>query len=271
MFEALCQRMLGQNIHQEDPAMKVLIASSNIEASRHINKTVGQIAPIATYLHADSAERVLELFGHHRIDLVLLDLQLVAKDSAAATLLRMLNPGALAFVPLEKQLRSVASTHRPGLLMTFDGDEIQGEAESVVSRLEGATRQTVERVHGANGPTIWAQSQAGDWRTVGVDGLQWAVSEQGKVRLHHRSQETYFVRDRLKELERQLGPSHFMRIHKSYLVNSAHVAEVERWSSGSLLLKIKGPEKTRLPVSRRYASSFRKQTGWGIGPVCARA
>ena len=95
-------------------------------------------------------------------------------------------------------------------------------------------------------------------------------SPRGKVRLHHESDKDYFVRDRLKELETQLGAAHFLRIHKSYMVNSAQVSEVQRWSSGGLLVKIKNDEDTALPVSRRYASNFRKRTGLGIGRVKAR-
>lgn len=249
--------------------MKVLIASPDMEASRQLNKTMGRMAPVATYFHADSAERVLRLFHDHRIDLVLLDLRLVAKDSAAATLLRMLNPGALAFTPLEQQLETLSKSPRPGLLLTFDGEDLQKSAASVVSQLQGvkagaAAGQAPRKVQGA---TIWAQTEAGDWNSVDVARLQWAVSEDGKVRLHHACGETFFVRDRLKELERQLGPSKFVRIHKSYMVNTRHVSEVQRWSSGGLLLKICDKEQITLPVSRRYASRFRRATGWGIGLV----
>lgn len=247
--------------------MKVLIASSDMEASRQLNRTVGKIAPVATYLHADCAERVLDLFEHHRIDLVLLDLQLVAKNQAAASLLRMLNPGALAFTPLEQQMESFSRSNRPGVLLTFDGGEIRSSVDAVVNRLQGVAQVPMDPPGPSSGTAIWAQSEEGDWKSVEVQGLQWAVSEQGRVRLRHVSNCDYFVRDRLKELERQLAGSHFVRIHKSYLVNSQHVREVERWSSGGLLVRIECDKETRLPVSRRYASRFRKRTGLSIGPV----
>lgn len=249
--------------------MKVLIASSDMEASRQLNRTVGKIAPVATYLHADSAERVLDLFEHHRIDLVLLDLQLVAKNRAAASLLRMLNPGALAFTPLEQQMESLSRSHRPGVLLTFDGGEVQASVDAVVHRLQEVAQVPVERSTSSAAQTgaIWAQGEDGDWKSVDVSGLQWAVSEQGRVRLRHVTNRDYFVRDRLKELERQLAPAHFVRIHKSYLVNSEHVYEVERWSSGGLLVCMNSEKETRLPVSRRYASRFRKRTGLAVGPV----
>lgn len=252
--------------------MKVLIASSDMEASRQLNKTVGKIAPVATYLHADCAERVLSLFESHRIDLVLLDLQLVAKNSAASTLLRLLNPGALAFTPLREQLENMSRQTRPGVLLTFDGNEVKGGAESVVNRLQhvapsSTTSTNGNSLHPGGHATIWAQSEEGDWKSLDARQIQWAVSEAGKVRLRHTCGNDYFVRDRLKELERQLGSSKFVRIHKSYLVNARHVSEVQRWSSGGLLVQIDDEQSTTLPVSRRYASRFRKKTGWRVGPV----
>lgn len=245
--------------------MKVLIASEDMEASRQLNRTIARMAPTATYLHASCADRVLQLFENHSIDLVLLDLQLVAKNTAAAALLRLLNPGALAFSPLKKQLDDFATKSRPGVLLTFDGEEIKSTADAVVNKLENVTKTV--NVETEQSPRIWAQNENGGWESVDVDGLQWAVSEGGRVRLHHESDRDYFVRDRLKELETQLGTAHFLRIHKSYLVNSAQVSEVQRWSSGGLLVKIKNDERTTLPVSRRYASKFRKRSGLGIGPV----
>ena len=250
--------------------MKVLIASQDMEASHQLNQTVARMAPQATYLHAGTADRVLQLFENHRIDLVLLDLQLIAKNSAAASLLRLLNPGALAFSPLKKQLDNFADKSRPGVLLTFDGDDIRCAPDHVMSRLEDVAKNTVSKSEIDESPRIWAQTEEGDWESVDVHGLQWAVSEGGKVRLHHESDKDYFVRDRLKELETQLGAAHFLRIHKSYMVNSAQVSEVQRWSSGGLLVKIKNDEDTALPVSRRYASNFRKRTGLGIGRVKAR-
>lgn len=247
--------------------MKVLIASSDMEASRQLNRSIGKIAPVATYLHADCAERVIDLFEHHRIDLVLLDLQLVAKNQAAASLLRMLNPGALAFTPLEQQLESLSRSNRPGVLLTFDGGDLRSSADAVVNRLQGVAQVSMDPPGASNGTAIWAQSDQGEWKAVEVQGLQWAVSEQGRVRLRHVSNRDYFVRDRLKELERKLSNSNFVRIHKSYLVNSEHVREVERWSSGGLLVRMDCEKETRLPVSRRYASRFRKRTGLSIGPV----
>lgn len=237
--------------------MKVLIASSDIETSRKLNSAVGELAPIATYLHADSADRVLELMTHHNLDLVLLDLQLLAKDTAASTLLRLLHPAGMTVAPLQE---SKGATGR-GILLTFDSRE-DGTGGVVRCLKEGrcGSRDTGK----ASSNTIWGQGEGGEWCSIAIPEVKWAVSEGGKVKLQHASGAVYSVRDPLRELERQLSMAQFVRIHKSYLVNPRFVSEVQRWSSGGLLLAV---DDTRLPVSRRYVTNFRKRTGWGVGPV----
>lgn len=243
--------------------MKILIASPDLESSRRLNATLAEIAPVATYFHADGAERVLELFAQHRLDVVLLDLQLVARNSAASALLQLLHPGGMTVTAPEPD-----SSH-PRVLMTFDGSVEW--AGAVVSRLlaNECTGGQPLPTPTPSGTTLWAQEeQSGDWLEIDVRGIKWAVAEQGRVKLHHARAGICSVRDPLRELEKQLGLPRFVRIHKSYLVNSDFVSEVQRWSSGGLLVKIDG---TLLPVSRRFVSNFRQRTGWGIGPVQPQA
>lgn len=249
--------------------MKVLIASTELEASKQLNERLGVLAPHATYFHAADPERTLDVLKGHRIDLAVIDIQLLAKDEAAVALLRLMNPNGLSFNPLKSQLESLSSETRPGVLLTFDGGEIQSTVTVLTETLKGKAEAESAPSESGSG-TIWAQSEAGNWESVEVQKIQWAVSEQGRVRLQHLSQQSYFVRDRLKELELQLA-SRFVRIHKSYLVNPRHVTEVQRWSSGGLLVKMKDAKQTLLPVSRRYARPFRRKTGWSVGPVRAYA
>jgi two-component system response regulator LytT len=252
---------------RRDNTVKILIASPDANTSRQLNTTLGEMAPTATYFHSDCAERVLDLITSHRLDLVVLDLQLLAKNSAASKLLRMLDLSVLSITSSETRLQVVDAVARPHILLTFDSSE-EG-ASGVLSRLRAlGTPSSAISPKVRDGATIWAQDENGEWCPVDVEGLKWAVSEQGRVKLYHASKNVYSVRDPLRELEKQLGLSQFVRIHKSYLVNSAYVSEVQRWSSGGLLLKIDG---IRLPVSRRYVTAFRQRTGWGVGPVYAAA
>ncbi|MFB4210340.1 LytR/AlgR family response regulator transcription factor [Shouchella sp. JSM 1781072] len=61
----------------------------------------------------------------------------------------------------------------------------------------------------------------------------------------------------LKELEYRLTPYSFFRVHKSYLVNTAYITEMNAWFNGAYQLSLNGMQE-QIPVSRNYVKSLRK-------------
>jgi two-component system LytT family response regulator len=61
---------------------------------------------------------------------------------------------------------------------------------------------------------------------------------------------TYQIRDTLQRLESRLDPDRFARIHRSEIVNTAWVKEVQPWFHGDAVVLLKNGKETRL--SRRY-------------------
>lgn len=61
----------------------------------------------------------------------------------------------------------------------------------------------------------------------------------------------------LVELEAQLDPEKFIRIHRSCLVNVNWVAEIQRQMAGKLHLLLRDKDKTQLSVSRSYVDRVR--------------
>jgi DNA-binding LytR/AlgR family response regulator len=65
------------------------------------------------------------------------------------------------------------------------------------------------------------------------------------------------IRTSLRELTDQLDPQRFWQIHRSTIVNVAHVAATTRDLSGRTLIKLKSRPET-LAVSRAFAHRFRQ-------------
>ena len=63
------------------------------------------------------------------------------------------------------------------------------------------------------------------------------------------------LRTAISELESQLDPAQFRRIHRSTLVNLAHVHSTYRDDSGRMFVRIKAHAR-ELPVSRAYHEAF---------------
>lgn len=65
----------------------------------------------------------------------------------------------------------------------------------------------------------------------------------------------------LTELEKRLDPAHFLRVHRSAIVNLDHVQSINRWFGGRLLLRLKGQPAGELRVSRAHVQRLRDALG----------
>ncbi|MGH3802296.1 MAG: LytTR family transcriptional regulator DNA-binding domain-containing protein [Pseudonocardiaceae bacterium] len=65
----------------------------------------------------------------------------------------------------------------------------------------------------------------------------------------------------IENVERELVPLGFLRVHRSYLVNLARVREVSHLGNGVLRLSTHPKRPAEIPVSRRHAVEVRKQLG----------
>jgi len=64
----------------------------------------------------------------------------------------------------------------------------------------------------------------------------------------------------MKEWETRLPPQHFIRIHRSTIINMEYVDRVEEWFNFSFKVFLKGVEEPYL-ISRRYATRLKDKLG----------
>jgi DNA-binding LytR/AlgR family response regulator len=74
---------------------------------------------------------------------------------------------------------------------------------------------------------------------------------EDKYVVAHTFEETFVLDQTLQQLETELPPDDFVRIHRSAIVNMNHVAEVVRSLSGNYRARLRNKQKTELPVSRQ--------------------
>jgi hypothetical protein len=88
---------------------------------------------------------------------------------------------------------------------------------------------------------------------VDVADIDW-VEAAGNYAVLHVGGETLEIRSSLSKLEGELDPRRFVRVHKSYLVNIARIAEVTPWISGDWRIRLHDGAEVNL--SRRYRQKF---------------
>lgn len=65
----------------------------------------------------------------------------------------------------------------------------------------------------------------------------------------------------IAELEQRLDPARFLRVHRSALVNLDWIQEVNTWFAGKVVLSLKDPQRTQIPVARDRVRSLKSHLG----------
>lgn len=103
----------------------------------------------------------------------------------------------------------------------------------------------------------WIQASVGaTLRLISTREILFFKSDE-KYTLVQTEQAEYLIRKSLKELEDELDPKEFWRIHRSTLVRASAIAEVTRDFRGRQLLSLKGHAE-KLEVSRNHTHLFQQ-------------
>jgi DNA-binding LytR/AlgR family response regulator len=93
---------------------------------------------------------------------------------------------------------------------------------------------------------------------VSVAQVLWFESEDRYVLIHTATQE--HVSDlTLKQLEEQLDPARFLRIHRSVIVATSQIAKIERSFGGRYGVRLREPEGRRFEIGRAHLPAVRSR------------
>jgi hypothetical protein len=102
-------------------------------------------------------------------------------------------------------------------------------------------------------PERFAVRKRGREILVEVADIDW-IEAAGNYAVLHVGGDTLEIRSTLTRLEGELDPRRFVRVHKSYVVNVARIAEVTPWISGDWRIRLQDGAEVNL--SRRYRQRF---------------
>jgi len=91
-----------------------------------------------------------------------------------------------------------------------------------------------------------------------------AVQAEGNyVLLQQRDSGSYLLRESISAMADKLRPYGFIRIHRSVLVNSSYVEEIQPWLTGEYGLRVKGGKE--YTVTRTYKKNLKSLAAYWIG------
>ena len=187
-------------------------------------------------------------------DLVFLDVQMPECDGfdVVEQLGRDL-PAAVVFVTAYDHyaLKAFEAGALDYLLKPFDN-----------ARFDLALYRAKERIHkGKESPAKSDRlviKSAGQVTFVKISDIDWIEASDYYASIHVRSQ-THLLRRRMSELEEELDPSDFCRIHRSSIVNLNRIGGLEVNKDGEYEVVLDNGTKLRL--SRRYRKELQSRLG----------
>lgn len=241
--------------------VRTLIVDDEPIARRRLRALLADETDIELVGEAANGTEAVRAIANERPDLVLLDVQM---------------PGLDGF----EVLRATAGIHQPFVVFITAHDEHAIRAFEVqavdyllkpviearfreavrraVSRLRERPRkelaqeiaQLLDRV--APSPQRAARipiKHDGRVNFVRVEDIDWVEADGDFVRLH-LARETQTVRETMAQIAEKLPPERFLRIHRSLIVNTERVREVQPWFKGDYVLIMQ--DGTKLRSGRTY-------------------
>jgi two-component system response regulator LytT len=256
--------------------MHILIADDEAPARGELHFILQALAPEAKFYEATNGEETLHLVESEPIQLVFLDINMPGIDGlvVAATIMEEPEPPLIVFATAynEHTLRAFELAALDYVLKPFDERRLAKTMERVRHALDErsliAEKQTVLRNYlqqaaPSSGLTkLWGERENQSRVLVDYRDILWVVAEMKDVFVQTSHGEKLRIHHTLKDLEPRLVPHNFARVHKAYLVNLDHIAEVSPWFSGAYVIRMLDANKTPIPMSRRYAAQLKKLTDW---------
>jgi len=253
-----------------DARIRTLIVDDEPLALRRLRALLADEADIEIVGEAANGTEAVRAIAGERPDLVFLDVQM---------------PGLDGF----DVLRATASIHQPFVVFVTAHDEHAIRAFEVQAvdyvlkpvietRFREAVRRAITRLRGESTADIARQmaqflervapaparsgriavKRDGRVNFVRIEDIDWVEAEGDLVRVH-AGKEAHTIRETMAQIEAKLPPERFMRVHRSIIVNTERVREVQPWFKGDYVLIMH--DGTKLRSGRTYRQSVQALIG----------
>jgi len=250
--------------------IRVCIIDDELIACRRIQRLLKDDAEIDIVKICNDGEEAVESIQQFHPDLIFLDVQMPGMDGFEV--LTSLNPESMPHVifvtAFDRYAIKAFEVHALDyLLKPFDRKRF----EQAVERSKSQIQQSQERSNNSELVALLKemknQSQhlerlvvksQGRVFFLKTDEIDW-IEAQGKHVSIHVGKETHLVREAMNNLEIELDPKKFARIHKSTIVNIDRIKQLQPLVHGDFRVILR--DSTVLTISRRYRQKIDELLG----------
>jgi len=245
--------------------VRALIVDDEPLARRAVRRLLDKHDDVEIIAECGDGDSAVQLIRDTRPDLVVLDIQMPEMDGFA-----VLGKVGANDMPVTM----FVTAHDRFALRAFDAHAVDYVLKPISrKRFELALSRARQRIAGnldraelrrlvvslerATYADRLAVPDRGRIRLIATADIDWIAAEGNYVRIHAGGRE-HELRETLVQLEAKLDPAHFLRIHRSTIVNVHRITEIQPWFRGHHRVVL--VDGTELRMSR-YQRDVAKRLG----------
>ncbi len=148
------------------------------------------------------------------------------------------------------QIDSDSQTENQTKLVSMVAQLIGSDSETILKNLADGEFEPVKEYS-----NYIAVKDVGETTRIPVKDVIWVDAAGDYMCVHCSDGETHILRKTMKQLEQELDPARFIRVHRSVIVNATEVAKVLTLTSGEYVIQLTNKHEIR--VSRSYREKVR--------------
>jgi two-component system LytT family response regulator len=252
----------------ETARVRVLIVDDEPPARKRLRALLADEPEVEVIGEAGSGTEAVTMIAAERPDLVLLDIQMPGLDGFGVIReIASHDPPLVVFV----------TAHDEHAIKAFEVQAVDYVLKPVLEpRLKEAVRRAVERIRGGGARDVSGElsrllerlaapspvpqpgagrlpiKRDGSVTFVRVDDVDWLEADGDYVRIH-AGKATHVVRDTIADVMAKLPGERFLRVHRSIVVNTERIREVQPWFKGDYVLILH--DGTKLRSGRTYRAT----------------
>jgi two-component system LytT family response regulator len=227
--------------------LRALIAEDETLARRLLREYLTAHADIDVVAEADNGLDAARAITELKPDLVFLDIQMPRLTGLEVLALTGRRDGVIFTTAYDQHAMHAFEMHAVDYLLKPFTQARFNAALSRARRLLGQPQPALEKLVAPQPLSRVLVKDGSGLQVLAVDAIDYIESQADYVAFHSGGRE-HLKAQRISELEAQLDPAQFVRVHRSFIINLAALQGLEKTASDAHLARMRNGK--RIPVSR---------------------
>jgi two-component system LytT family response regulator len=230
-----------------DLTLRALIADDEPLARTLVREYLGSHPLVRVIAEAGNGLEAVRCIQEEAPDLVFLDVQMPRLTGLEVLQMTGLRQGVIFTTAHDAHALEAFDLHAVDYLLKPFTQARFDAALDRARRLLNTEAPGIDRLLGSQPLKRVLVRDGAQLRVLPLEQVHYVQAQADHVAFHHDGRD-HLKPQRMSEVEAQLDPRQFVRVHRSFLVNIAEIQSVERTESDAYALRLRSGK--RIPVSR---------------------